>query len=124
MTVFLIFLLQSCLRDPCIYMDALIGYYPGTGHHSAHHVTADAPQRNPAGYYRKFNIKIILTFLFLAFYFVCLCYTHETHFDINSYNSYKMLFCVLCSLLLHCCSFVRLMKSGNCYLYTFLFIGL
>lgn len=80
MTVCLIFLLQSCLRDPCIYMDALIGYYPGPGHHSAHHVTADAPQRNPAGYYRKFNIH---KWIYLAFYLACLCYTYETTFDIK-----------------------------------------
>ncbi len=80
MTVCLILFLQPCLCDPCIYMDALTGDSSGPDHHSANHVTADAPQRNPAGHYCEFNTS------FLAFYIACLCHTDTITFDINGYT--------------------------------------
>jgi len=57
------------------------------------------------------SIFINWLFFFLS-YLALFCYTWNNFW-------YNMLFCFLCSLLLQCYSFVQLMKSGNCYLYTF-----
>ncbi|KAB5559246.1 hypothetical protein PHYPO_G00026780, partial [Pangasianodon hypophthalmus] len=56
----------SHLRYPCIYMDTLVGYSPGPGHHPANHITAHSSQRHSSDYHC--GIVNVMPFLFSEIY--------------------------------------------------------